>query len=85
MSLQLRDLFFYFESIKAPQILLTEVSLSQAICLLLDSIGFSNYSIKRLPNEKDPVIPYFFVAPNQNVAEVLSQLALATQLSLIHI
>jgi len=79
MSLQLRDLFFYFESIRAPQILLTEVSLSQAICLLLDSIGFSNYSIKRLSNEKDPVIPYFFVAPNQNIAEVLSQLAIATQ------
>jgi hypothetical protein len=79
ISLSLRDFFFYFESIEAPQILITEVSLSQAVCLLLDSIGFSNYVIKRLPGEKDPVIPYFFVAPNQNVAEVLVELAKSTQ------
>jgi hypothetical protein len=79
ISIQLRDLFFYFESIESPHVLLTEVSLSQAVCLLLDSIGFSNYSIKRLPNEKDPIIPYFFIAPNQNVAEVLAQLAVSTQ------
>lgn len=79
ISIQLRDLYFYFESVQAPQILLTEVSLGQAIGLLLDSIGFSNYVFYRLSNESDPVIPYFFVAPEQNVAEVLNQLAVATQ------
>ncbi len=79
VSISLRDFYFYFESMPAPSILLTEVSLSQAICLLLDSIGFSNYVFKRLSNEKDPVIPYFFVAPQQNVAEVLNQLAVSTQ------
>jgi hypothetical protein len=46
---------------------------------LLDSIGFSNYVFKRLANDSEPVIPYFFVAPNQNVAEVLNQLAISTQ------
>lgn len=79
INFQLRDFYFYFESIKAPQILLTEVSLSQAIAVLLDSIGFSNYIFKRLSTEKDPIIPYFFVAPEQNVAEVLQQLAISTQ------
>lgn len=79
ITINLRDFYFYLESVKAPQLLLTEVSLSQAICILLDSIGFSNYVFKRLDTEADPVIPFFFVAPEQNVAEVLNQLALATQ------
>lgn len=79
ISIQLRDLYFYFESVKAPQLLLTEVSLGQAVGILLDSIGFSNYLFNRLVEESDPVIPYFFVAPEQNVAEVLNQLAVATQ------
>jgi hypothetical protein len=79
ISMNLRDFFFYLESVPAPSILLTEVSLSQAVCILLDSIGFSNYVFKRLENESDPVIPFFFVAPEQNVAEVLTQLAVATQ------
>jgi len=79
VSIDLRDLYFYFESVKAPQLLLTEVSLGQAVGILLDSIGFSNYTFNRLSDESDPVIPYFFVAPEQNVAEVLNQLAVATQ------
>ena len=77
--IQLKDFYFHLESVPAPQILLSEISLSQAVCILLDSIGFSNYVFKRLDDEKDPVIPFFFVAPNQNVAEVLNQLAIATQ------
>lgn len=78
-NLDLRDFYFHFESLKAPRILITEASLSQAVCLLLDSIGFSNYVFKRLESESDPVIPYFFIAPDQSVAETLSQLARATQ------
>jgi hypothetical protein len=79
VSIELRDFYFYLESITAPSILITEASLSQAVCLLLDSIGFSNYVFKRIADEPDPVVPYFFVAPEQNVAEVLQQLAVATQ------
>ena len=78
-SLSLRDFYFHFEALKAPRILITEASLSQAVCLLLDSIGFSNYVFKRLPSESDPVIPYFFIPPDQSVAETLSNLARATQ------
>jgi hypothetical protein len=70
ISINLRDFYFYFESIKAPEILLTEVSLGQAVSILLDSIGFSNYIFRRLPDESDPVIPFFFISPEQNVAEV---------------
>ena len=79
ISINLRDFYFYFESITAPRLLLTNVSLSYAICVLLDYVGFTNYSFKRLELENDPIIPYFFVAPDQNVAEVLNQLAVSTQ------
>jgi hypothetical protein len=79
VSMSLRDLYFHFESIKAPRLLLTEVSLSQAIALLLDATGFSNYVFRRGSGTSDPIIPYFFVAPDQSVAEVLGQLAIATQ------
>ena len=63
----------------APRLLTTQASLSYAITTLLDYIGFTNYTFKRVADESDPIIPYFFIAPDQNVAEVLNQLALATQ------
>ena len=59
--------------------LVTEVSLSYAISLILDYVGFSNYAFYRTTNEPDPIIPYFFIAPDQTVAEVLNQLAVSTQ------
>ena len=79
VSLTLRDLFFYFESITAPELLLTNVSLSYAISTLLDNIGFSNYSFVRLATDSDPIIPYFYIEPNRTIAEVLSDLAISTQ------
>jgi len=79
LSLGLRDMYFYFESMPAPRMLVTEASLSYAITLLLDYIGFTNYTFLRVAGEKDPIIPFFFIAPDQNVAEVLNQLAVSTQ------
>ena len=79
LQIQLRDFYFFLESMPAPRMLVTQVSLSYAISLLLDYIGFSNYSFNRIGSENDPIIPYFFIAPDQNVAEVLNQLAVSTQ------
>jgi hypothetical protein len=79
LSISLRDLYFFLESMPAPRLLMTQTSLSMAIVTLLDYIGFSNYSFRRIDTESDPIIPFFFVAPDQNVAEVLNQLAIATQ------
>ena len=79
VSISLRDLYWYLESIKAPEILMTEVSVSSAVSLLLDHIGFSNYTFKRVANEKEIIIPYFFVGSELNVAEVLQDLAISTQ------
>jgi hypothetical protein len=77
--ISLRDLFFLFESTLAPEILITEASLSYAVSLLLDSIGFSNYSFYRVEEERDQIIPYFFISANKNVAEILNELAVSTQ------
>lgn len=79
VSISLRDLYWYLESITAPQILMTEVSVSSAVSLLLDYIGFSNYTFKRVQNETEVIIPYFFIAPDRSVAEVLQDLAVSTQ------
>jgi hypothetical protein len=79
LQISLRDLFFYFESQLAPELLIPNVSLSYALATLFDSIGFSNYSFKRINGESDPIIPYFFVPPGASIAEVLQDLARATQ------
>jgi hypothetical protein len=79
ISLELRDLFFFFESKKSPELLLTNVSLSYAITVLLDNIGFSNYVFKRTEEDNELIIPFFFVGPNQNIAETLQQLAISSQ------
>jgi hypothetical protein len=79
LQLQLRDFYFFLESMPAPRMLTTETSLSYAISLLLDYVGFSNYVFYREEDEPEPIIPFFFIAPDQTVAEVLNQLAVSTQ------
>ena len=79
VSLNLRDLYFYFESQTAPEMLLTNTSVSSAVSLLLDSIGFSNYVFKRVEEESEIVIPYFFIPPGKSVAKVLEDIAVSTQ------
>jgi hypothetical protein len=79
LEISLRDMFFYFESQLAPELLIPNVSLSYALATIFDSIGFSNYTFKRLDGESDPIIPYFFVSPDKNIAEVLNELARSTQ------
>lgn len=78
-TVRLRDLFFYLESIQAPQTLLTNVSLSTAVSVLLDSVGFSNYIFKRVANEPELTIPFFFIPPDKNVAQILQDLAISSQ------
>jgi hypothetical protein len=79
IDINIRDLYFYLESIEAPEILIPNVSLSYAVALLLDSAGFTNYSFKRLDGEADPIIPFFFVSPDKSLAEILQELAVSTQ------
>lgn len=79
VSIGLRDLFYHLESQAAPQILVQNASLSYAVSLLMDSIGFSNYVFRRTVDESEPEIPFFFIQPDTTVAEVLSSIAMSTQ------
>ena len=79
IEITLRDMFFYFESLIAPQLLIQNASLSYAVALLLDSVGFSNYVFKRNVGEPEATIPYFFVPPDTSLAQVLNDLAVSTQ------
>jgi hypothetical protein len=78
-ELELRDLYFLLETITAPSLMMTQVSLSFAIATLLDYLGFSNYVFRRIPEEPEPIIPFFFVPPDMSVAEILQDLAISTQ------
>lgn len=79
VTINLRDLFFHFEAITAPQILIKDASISSAISMLLDSVGFSNYVFRRNTNEAELIIPYFSVGPDKSLAEVLSEIAISAQ------
>jgi hypothetical protein len=78
-TIRLRDLYFYFESLTAPEALFADISFSYAIAMLLDSIGYSNYIYLKSNKDKDLIIPYFYIGPNTTVAQVLQQLAISTQ------
>ena len=79
VSLSLRDMFFYFESVTAPQILIQNASISYAVSLLLDSAGFSNYTFKKAATEDEMIIPYFSVGPDLTLAQVLADIAVSSQ------
>ena len=79
VSVDLRDLFYYFESQTAPQILVPNAPMSYCISLLLDSIGFSNYRFLNLDSDSEQEIPFFFIPPDTSVAQVLNNIAVSTQ------
>ena len=79
VSMDLRDLYFYFESLLAPPIMLRDVSLSYALSILFDSIGFSNFVFNRLVNDNEPIIKYFYIPLDTTIGEVLNDLAQSTQ------
>lgn len=82
VTLSLKDLFLYFESLTAPEMLMQNQPVSFVIATLLDNVGFSNYTFKRLSTETDElVIPYFFVGPNTSVAQVLNDVAVSAQMA----
>ena len=79
VTLTLRDLFFYFESQTAPQLLIQNASVSYAVSLLLDGVGFSNYKFYRTEAEGEMTIPFFTVGPDLSIAQVLSDIAVSSQ------
>lgn len=81
-TIELRDLFFLLESVSPHDSLMVNQPLSFIIATMLDSAGFSNYKFYREANEKDDIIPYFFISKDSKVSQVLNELAIATQSSM---
>ena len=79
ISVTLRDSYFRFETATAPSIVLNNTTLTKAVAVLLDNVGFSNYIFKNITTKNDPVIPYFFVEPDASVSEILERLSISTQ------
>jgi hypothetical protein len=82
ITVALRDQFFRLETQSCPPLFLQNVSVTYAVAVLLDNIGFSNYVFKNVSGKSDPVIPYLFIEPDANIAEVLQRIAIATQSSM---
>lgn len=93
ISITLRDFFFRFETTRATPMFFTDITLTAAVAILLDSVGFSNYVFKGFDDRQsekeqnlefyrslqDPVIPYFFVHPDVNISQALIDLATSFQ------
>ena len=95
IGIPIRDQFFRVEMTRAPSIFLTNTTLTSAVAILLDNIGFSNYVFKGFDDVvrqdvggteleyyasiNDPVIPYFYVDPDVSVGQLLVTLATSTQ------
>jgi hypothetical protein len=79
VTFALRDMFFRLESLTAPQVLIQNASVSYAVSMLLDNIGFSNYTFLRVENENEMIIPYFSVGPDLSIAQVLNDIAVSSQ------
>ena len=79
VKIDIRDKYFYLESISAPNLFLINSPLSFVVSTLLDYVGISNYSFLKIENEDELIIPYFFCNDQKNVAQVLNELATSSQ------
>lgn len=79
ISIELRDKYFYLESISSPSLFLINSPLSLVVSTLLDYIGISNYYFEKLDDENELIIPYFFCNEERSIAEVLNDLAVSSQ------
>ena len=82
INIELRDKYFYLESIKAPNLFLTNCSVSFVVSTLLDYVGLSNYIFKKIEGENELIIPYFFCNEDKSLAEVLNDVAVSSQYSM---
>jgi len=88
VSISLEDGFKFLRETSAPDILLhSQIGqpLSIVILFLLDNAGITNYQFRKTDNDsdsEDTLIRSFFSKREQTVAEVLEELAIATQCSM---
>lgn len=89
-TIALEDGFKFLRETSAPDLLLHSSlgnPFSVIILILLDNVGITNYEFKKTNNDadrEDTLIRSFFCKKEQTVAEVLEELALATQCSIYY-
>jgi hypothetical protein len=90
VSIQLEDGFKYLRETSAPDLLFNSsigIPMSVIILFLLDNAGITNYEFKKTDNlsdKQDTLIRSFFSQKEQTVAEVLEELAVATQCAMYY-
>lgn len=79
-SLSLEDGSTFLKSLNPPPILLENVTGTEAIWRLLDSVGFSSYEVKEDP-EGDLKIRYFWSDPERTVWEHIQEISEGLQIA----
>jgi hypothetical protein len=84
-DIELEDYFFFLKSIKAPDIVIANISgveTSVALLMLFDNVGVTNYNFRRRSSDsvKDDFVMDFFYSDNSStVSQVLEQIANSAQ------
>lgn len=84
-TIELEDYLFYLKGMKAPEIVIANLSgveASVAILMLLDNAGVTNYKFNKLDissNKDDFVFDFFYSNKSSTVAEILETIATSAQ------
>lgn len=90
VSIDLEDGVKYLRETSAPDLLFSsQAAMSAIILILLDNVGITGLEFKKssdatIYDKEDTVIKNFFCKKEQTVAEVLEQIAIATQCSMFY-
>ena len=99
ISVNLEDGMKFLRQLSAPDIIIpSRAALSAIILMILDNVGITGYEFKTSSNlrnrdgelndvilkEEDTILKNFFCKKEQTVAEVLEQLAIATQCAIFY-
>lgn len=90
VSVNLEDGLKYLRQLSAPDLIISSyAAMSTIILMILDNVGITGLEFKKSSDvlsadKEDTVIKNFFCKKEQTVAEVLEQIALATQCSIFY-
>lgn len=84
-DIELEDYFFFLKSMKAPDIVIANISgveTSVALLMLFDNVGLTNYNFRRRSSDSvkdDFVMDFFYSDSSSTVSQVLEQIANSAQ------
>jgi hypothetical protein len=87
-SIDLEDYFFFLKSMKAPDVVMANISgveSSVAILIMLDNVGITNYNFRKKSSDStkdDFVFEYFYTSTSSTVSEILEEISNSAQYSI---